>query len=154
MSYRRVHRKKNTPLTWHTWFTTGKPLMLSRIAVTATTGTDDVILEVPQGERWILIKGHFINCTLSSGDNNCSIALLGQDNGLLGYLEYDATCASGQMINFPSTTAQDDAFVAVCPTTLYEGQKVKFSCGADANKSGSFKYYLDALQFEVGDDTS
>lgn len=133
--------------TWHTVYTTGKPLFMEVQSLAMTSGADSAIYTVPQGERWVIIdaylqnnSGQTIACNIQCSD--------GSDQLLTGYIAYNGTLADGAQLCAFSEKAS--ARQTAQPSLLFEGYKLKFTWGAHGSKSGNSVYYATVLRFKVG----
>ena len=62
----------------------GKPLMTSVLSKAMTTGADEIELQVPDNERWLVKRVYVKNGTLSAGDLALTCELKDQNDVAMG----------------------------------------------------------------------
>ena len=125
----------------------GDPLMENRLSKTMTTEEDTVTFTVPDHERWIVDVAWMRNATLSAGDLVAKIYAADPSGNLIYLLAIDWVLGSVEDLQYPNTSATQEQLSAN-PIPVYGGQKIVFSWGADACKSGTGYYYLGVRQFK------
>jgi len=137
---------------WHCLYTTGESMIRTVLAVACTTLAGSITYVVPECERWIIFGGSLVNCTLSSGTCTVTVEVLDENDALINYLVYDAAANTIERFAFPAMVGDSIVNGGGFPVILHQGQKIRFTWGASANKSGYGYIFAEILQFKVAPD--